>query len=41
MKTRLAGLLTIFALMGLSGCATMSADECAMSDWYAIGFEDG
>lgn len=41
MKMRLAGLLTIFALMGLSGCATMSADECAMSDWYAIGFEDG
>jgi hypothetical protein len=25
----------------LSGCATMSGDECATSDWQAIGFEDG
>jgi hypothetical protein len=25
----------------LSGCATMSGDECATSDWHAIGFEDG
>ena len=41
MKTRLAGLMTIFALLGISGCATMSADECAMSDWHTIGFEDG
>ena len=25
----------------LSGCATMSADECATADWSAIGYEDG
>ena len=41
MNSKLAGIITIAALMGLSGCATMSADECAMSDWRTIGFEDG
>ncbi len=25
----------------LSGCASMSAEECAASDWKAVGFEDG
>lgn len=25
----------------LSGCASMNADECAASDWSAIGYEDG
>ncbi len=34
-------LITIIALIALSGCASMSADECAVSDWRAIGFEDG
>jgi len=29
------------ALAGLSGCATMSGDECVTSDWAAIGYEDG
>lgn len=29
------------ALAGLSGCATMSGDECVTSDWEAIGYEDG
>jgi uncharacterized protein DUF2799 len=33
-------LLTII-LAGLSGCATMSGDECMTSDWSAIGYEDG
>ena len=28
-------------ILGLSGCASMSANECALSDWSAIGFEDG
>ena len=28
-------------LLGLSGCASMSADECLVSDWSAIGYEDG
>ncbi|MFB3107496.1 MAG: DUF2799 domain-containing protein, partial [Pseudomonadales bacterium] len=26
---------------GLSGCATMSGDECVTSDWTTIGYEDG
>ena len=29
------------AALVLSGCATMSEDECLMSDWHAIGYEDG
>ncbi len=29
------------AVLALSGCATMSEDECLTSDWGAIGFEDG
>jgi len=41
MNTKLAGIIWIVALLGLGGCASMSADECAMSDWRAIGFEDG
>ncbi|MBT8099167.1 MAG: DUF2799 domain-containing protein [Gammaproteobacteria bacterium] len=31
----------IVAVAMLSGCATMSSEECALSDWRAIGFEDG
>ena len=40
--SRMSGpiLLTII-LTGLSGCATMSGDECMTSDWSAIGYEDG
>lgn len=33
-------ILTI-VVAGLSGCATMSGDECVTSDWAGIGFEDG
>lgn len=35
--------LMVLTLLGavLSGCASMSAEECAASDWKAIGFEDG
>jgi hypothetical protein len=28
-------------VVGFSGCASMNADECANSDWTAIGYEDG
>ena len=31
----------VLVLAGLSGCATMSSDECMTSDWTTIGFEDG
>lgn len=41
MKSKWTSLLSIFAVLALSGCASMSADECAVSDWRAIGFEDG
>ncbi|MEO1247092.1 MAG: DUF2799 domain-containing protein [Pseudomonadota bacterium] len=30
----------VFALT-LSGCATMNSEECALSDWHAVGYEDG
>ncbi|MCO1336051.1 DUF2799 domain-containing protein [Microbulbifer sp. OS29] len=33
-------LLALIALM-ISGCATMSEDECYVADWQAIGYEDG
>jgi hypothetical protein len=41
MNIRMSGLFIIFTMLGVSGCATMSADECTMSDWHTIGFEDG
>ncbi len=41
MNRKLATVLTILAFAGLSGCATMSGDECATSDWRAIGYSDG
>lgn len=31
----------MIALASLSGCATMSGDECMTSDWSTIGYEDG
>ena len=37
-------LTTVALLLGtlvMSGCASMSADECAASDWRAVGYEDG
>jgi hypothetical protein len=40
MKLRMAG-TSLVALLVLNGCASMSADECVISDWHTIGFEDG
>lgn len=31
----------LLVLAGLSGCASMSSDECLASDWSAVGYEDG
>ena len=32
----------LLAVLGvISGCSTMSADECATADWRTIGYEDG
>lgn len=41
MKSKWMVILGSLAVLMLSGCATMSGDECATSDWQAIGFEDG
>ena len=41
MYSRTVTLLLAAAFLGLGGCASMSADECLMSDWSAIGYEDG
>lgn len=41
MNSKLAGIASVIAILGLSGCATMNANECAVSDWRTIGFEDG
>ena len=41
MNSKLPRIVSIISLLGLSGCATMSAEECATGDWHMIGFEDG
>ncbi len=41
MRTGSCGIVFCLALVVLGGCASMSAAECAMSDWRAVGFEDG
>jgi hypothetical protein len=41
MNSKWIAITTSLAVLLLSGCATMSGDECATSDWQAIGFEDG
>lgn len=33
--------ITLLATCLLSGCATMSEDECRTADWRMIGYEDG
>lgn len=34
-------LVLTLGVLALSGCASMSGDECATSDWSAVGYEDG
>ena len=41
MNSKLSLLLLTVVFAGLSGCASMSGDECMTSDWSAIGYEDG
>jgi hypothetical protein len=31
----------LLGLLGLSGCASLSRNECASGDWYGIGLRDG
>jgi uncharacterized small protein (DUF1192 family) len=41
MNRKIVSTVTVMAFAVLSGCASMSSEECANSDWVAIGFEDG
>jgi hypothetical protein len=41
MNSKSVLILLVTGLVGLSGCATMSGEECMTSDWSAIGYEDG
>lgn len=41
MKSRYMNFVLVATLAVLSGCASMSADECLTVDWQTIGFEDG
>jgi len=41
MNSKWANIGAALLMLGLSACATMNADECATSDWSAIGYEDG
>ncbi|WP_273857183.1 DUF2799 domain-containing protein [Photobacterium sp. GSS17] len=34
-------LLTSVALLSLSGCASLSEEECQLGEWYQIGLADG
>lgn len=34
-------LLLVFALLALSGCASMSESECKVADWGRVGRDDG
>ena len=41
MIVKRTSILLSLLVIGLAGCATMSSDECATSDWTAVGYEDG
>ncbi len=41
MNTKATLALVMIAAAGLSGCATMSSDECMTVDWTTVGYEDG
>lgn len=34
-------ILVLAAMLVMSGCATMSSEECLATDWTAVGYEDG
>jgi hypothetical protein len=41
MNRMIVSAITVAAAAVLSGCASMSSEECINSDWAAIGYEDG
>jgi len=40
-NTKWAGIFLISMMLAISGCASMSGDQCVTSDWRGIGFDDG
>ena len=41
MNRKIVSAVSVMAIAVLSGCASMSSEECVNSDWVAIGYEDG
>lgn len=41
MNRMIVNAVTMMTIAVLSGCASMSSEECVNSDWVAIGYEDG
>ncbi len=41
MFNRIAVVVLLGATLVVSGCASMSSEECVASDWRSVGFEDG
>ena len=41
MNRKLRLVCAALAMFAMSGCATMSGDECMATDWSAVGYEDG
>jgi len=41
MNRNLILMCAALAMFVMSGCATMSGDECMATDWSAVGYEDG
>jgi hypothetical protein len=41
MNRMIVNAVAVMAFAVLSGCASMSSEECVNSDWVAIGYEDG
>lgn len=41
MDNRLKVMGAALVMLFVSGCASMSSDECVATDWSAIGYEDG
>jgi hypothetical protein len=40
-RIRVPIVIALLGLGGLSGCASMSQEECRLADWYTVGYEDG
>lgn len=40
-KPLIAVVLGLIGVLAMSGCATLSREECLMSDWYELGARDG